>query len=123
MEKIGVAFEYEPKKIPYLHPVHRGTCLSCGSLDVGRNTVYIPDFWLPKHGLWVEAKGRWTGAGRTKMLAVLSADNEITLDNFRMVFMYDNWLTKKRNQTYSKWCQTNGITCSTGVELPREWLL
>ena len=123
LEKAGVSFEYEPKKISYLHPVHQGVCLSCGATHVGRQAFYLPDFWLPKQNLWVEAKGRWTSSGRTKTLAVLSSNNELSLDNFRMLFMYDNWLTKKHRQTYTGWCQTQGIVCSTGVELPKEWLI
>ncbi|MFM1566113.1 MAG: hypothetical protein ACKJRP_04225 [SAR86 cluster bacterium] len=122
LEQSGVAFEYEPKKISYLHPVHQGTCLSCASSYVGRRSVYLPDFWLPEQKLWIEAKGRWPGSGRTKTLAVLSSDNELTLENFRMLFMYDNWLTKKHRQTYTGWCQAQGIICATGVELPKEWL-
>ena len=122
LEQANVDFEYEPKKIAYLHPVHRGVCLSCGATHVGRQALYLPDFWLPKQNIWVEAKGRWTSSGRTKTLAILSSDNELTLDNFRMLFMYDNWLTRRHNQTYMQWCQTQGIVCATGTELPNEWL-
>ena len=112
----GITFKYESERVPYLYPIQRGTCLSCGAKDVGRNAHYTPDFWLPAHKLWVEAKGKWTGAGRTKTLAVLNSENKINLSNFRIVFMYDNWTTKRHKQKYSNWCDTQGILYSVGID-------
>ena len=33
---------------------------------------YIPDFFLPRHNLLIEAKGRWSVGGKEKMECVLS---------------------------------------------------
>lgn len=34
----------------------------------GEVPYYLPDFLLPKHGYFVEVKGRWTGKGRRKVV-------------------------------------------------------
>ena len=120
--KRGIAFEYEPKQIPYIYPVRKGTCNDCGSVNVGRLAIYTPDFWLPELELWVEAKGRWDGSGRTKILAVLETSEVIHRDNFKMLFMYDNWITKKHKLTYTGWCQKHQILSDVGNTLPKDWL-
>jgi len=89
---------------------------------VGRLATYTPDFWFPKHGFWVEAKGKWDSAGRTKTLAVLDSDNELNRDNFAMLFMYNNWVTRTHTQRYTDWCDKHEIVCAVGTEIPMEWL-
>lgn len=122
LEEKGVAFEYEPKQIKYIYPTKRGICQACGSNAVGRLASYTPDFWLPELGIWVEAKGKWDSAGRTKILAVLASDNELTKDNFKMLFMYDNWVTRNKTMRYTGWCDKQFIDSAVGVEMPKEWL-
>jgi len=89
---------------------------------VGRKTTYTPDFFLKKTKLWVETKGKWDGKGRTKILAVLESDNDLTRDNFRMLFMYDNWLTKKKYRRYTEWCADKSIICAVGRDIPEDWV-
>ena len=118
----NIEFQYEPKKIDYIYPTKRGKCQTCGGSDVGRIATYTPDFWFPKHGVWVEAKGKWDSAGRTKTLAVLDSDNELNRDNFRMLFMYNNWVTSKHKEKYTDWCAKHKIICAVGLDVPEEWL-
>jgi hypothetical protein len=42
-------------------------------------------------------------------------------EEVRMVFMTDNWLTKKHGMRYSRWCELNNITCAIG-SIPLEWV-
>ena len=121
MEESGVAFSYEPERIQYTYPVKNGVCENCGSVAVGRRASYTPDFWLPVSQLWVEAKGKWDSQGRTKIMAVLNTSGAITLENFRMLFMYNNWITKKHKITYMDWCEKNEIIAAVGKAIPKEW--
>ena len=121
MEEQGVYFEYEPKQIRYRLPVRGGRCNDCDSINVGKSCIYTPDFWLPVSQLWVEAKGKWDSQGRTKIMAVLNTSGAITLENFRMLFMYNNWITKKHKITYMDWCEKNEIIAAVGKAIPKEW--
>jgi predicted nuclease of restriction endonuclease-like RecB superfamily len=38
-------------------------------LPIGR--VYIPDFWIPSHGVWLEAKGEWRLGARGKFVEAM----------------------------------------------------
>lgn len=122
LQNQGIKFEYETQRIEYLYPIRNGICKSCAGSDVGRRAMYTPDFYLPDYGLWVEAKGKWDSKGRTKTLAILNTSRTITKDNFRMLFQYDNWLTKKHNQTYLDWCDREGIISAVGKTIPEEWI-
>jgi len=84
--------------------------------------MYTPDFYLPDSGLWVESKGKWDSKGRTKTLAIITTSGAIRRDNFRMLFQYNNWLTKKHNQTYLDWCEREGIIAAVGKTIPEEWI-
>ena len=122
MEEHRIAFQYEPKKINFRTPIKFGICNACQSVNVSRIATYTPDFFLVDYNLWVETKGRWDSAGRTKILAVLDTSGSLTRENFRMLFMYDNWVTKKRKQTYLKWCERHEIVAAVGKTIPKEWL-
>jgi hypothetical protein len=77
--------------------------------------TYTPDFYLPTYDMWVEAKGKWDGAGRNKTLAILGTSGTISRKNFRILFMYDNWITKKHTQKYSNWCENQAILYTIGI--------
>ena len=100
-----IKFEYEKNKLLYRHKIFQGQCGHCNSKDVYVNKDYLPDFVL-KNGIFLELKGKFTSQMRTKMKEVFDANPGIDL---RMVFMYDNWLTKKHTMRYSDWCKKNGI--------------
>lgn len=114
----GLVAVYEPTKFGYAHPVHRGTCTACGATNTAtRPSTYIPDFGL-KNGTYVEAKGKFTPANRTRMLAFRDARPDLTV---RILFMRDNWLTKKHASKYSDWAQAAGFEYAIGDRIPREW--
>ncbi len=80
--------------------------------------VYIPDFIVyDKYGnkIYIEAKGLFTPSDRTKMLKVkeLHPDKDI-----RIVFMQDNYLTKKKLKRYTQWADENGFISSVFPKLP-----
>lgn len=114
----GIKVTYEPVKIGYAHPVHRGKCTKCGATSsVTRPSTYIPDFGLA-NGSYVESKGKFTPANRTRMLAFRAARPDLTV---RILFMRDNWLTKKHANKYSYWATENGFEYAIGDRIPQEW--
>ena len=36
------------------------------ALVLDRTHVYIPDFWIPKYGVWLEVKGEWRVGSKSK---------------------------------------------------------
>lgn len=114
----GIVIEYEPAKFGYAHPVRLGTCTKCGAKNtVTRPSTYIPDFGL-KNGSYVEAKGKFTPANRTRMLAFRAARPDLKI---RILFQRNNWLTKKHASKYSDWCETNGFDYAIGERIPEGW--
>lgn len=114
-----VPFKYEEVTVAYQKEI-KGECNVCGSSDVCGSAKYTPDFLLP-NGIFIEAKGKFTSSDRTKLLAVLRSNNQITRDNFRILFMYDNWLTKRKVKRYTDWCAQHNIECAVGHEVPEAW--
>lgn len=100
LKKKGVAFGYEKHRFAYV-----------------KTHYYTPDFLLP-NGIYVETKGRFTSADRSKILAILSNHPGIDL---RMVFMKDNYLYKGSKTKYTKWCKEHNIKCAVGT-IPNSWL-
>lgn len=117
LEKNNINFEYEPFAIKYREPVLNARCESCSEEDVTKQRSYTPDFWFPKSKILVETKGKFTSENRTRMMHVAQqSPHEI-----RMVFMRDNYLTKKHGMRYSRWCELQGIECAIG-SIPLEWV-
>lgn len=82
---------------------------------------YWPDFIVAaKKGVWyIETKGRWTGAERTKLLSVINRNPGVDI---RMVFMADNWISPKtKANRYSDWCRAHNIKFAIG-KVPDAWL-
>ncbi|MEJ7930991.1 hypothetical protein WG922_13530 [Ramlibacter sp. AN1015] len=70
--------------------------------------TYTPDFKLGEHH-YVECKGRFTGAERTKTLLALKQHPEL-----KLVFVFNNPetpLNKGSKTTYRDWCSKNNIQC------------
>lgn len=115
----GIKFEYESKSYEYTKKVYRPVCLECGSKKVVSTHKYTPDFFLP-NGIVIETKGKVTPSVRTNLLEIHEAMQEQGVD-WRLVFMRDNWLTKKRTKRLSEWAEDNGIKYFVG-RIPDEWL-
>lgn len=117
-----VKFQYEPYPMPYELPVRGGQCVFCRDSGQPHKVVqwhnYIPDWVSEDNAIVVESKGKFTGAMRTKMLAVI--ENHPSVD-IRMLFMRDNTLSKKSETRYSDWCEKNGIEFAIGL-FPKAWL-
>lgn len=113
----GIHYEYESKVLEYLSALPRASCLDCGSGDVGVVRSYTPDFFFPNANLFVETKGRFDSKTRTKMKEVCRQSS----DDIRMVFMSNNWLTKKHKMNYGRWCDINHIEWAVG-DIPLEWI-
>jgi hypothetical protein len=79
--------------------------------------VYTPDFIIGS--LIIEAKGRFVSSDRTKMLAAKEANPNLDI---RMLFMRDQWCTKKKRKRYSDWCNDHNIPFAFGTALPKSWL-
>lgn len=101
-EQDGIEFEYEPE--------------SSKLKWQPKEKTYLPDFVLD-NGIVVEAKGRLTQQDRTKILHVLEQHPEVDL---RLVFQYDNKLTRSSKTRYSDWCKRHGIPYAFGT-IPTEW--
>lgn len=103
LQQLGVCFEYESTKIPYI---------------IRHN--YTPDFVLPS-GIYLEAKGYWDAEDRRKMLAVKESNPELDI---RMVFQAPyNKISKKSKTTYAQWCDKHGIQWTSFAEIPIDWLV
>ena len=101
MEKSGIEFEYETKRIPYL-----------------RQAKYIPDFVLPS-GIIIEAKGRLTQEDRSKMRLVKQQNPELDI---RFVFTRSSAkLSKISKTTYGQWAEKYGFKYADKT-IPAEWL-
>ena len=111
-----IKFEYETIKIPY-YLSKKGRCKFCSSGVVFVHKVYTPDFIIGS--LIIEAKGRFLSSDRTKMLAAKEANPNLDI---RMLFMRDQWCTKKKRKRYSDWCNDHNIPFAFGTALPKSWL-
>jgi len=114
--KNEVYFEYEMGQINFLSKVVNGECFACGYPHVGKRREYTPDFYFPETHIYVETKGKFDGPTRTKMKEVC----EQSTHDIRMVFMRDNWLTRKHKMTYGRWCDLHEIPWAIG-DIPIEW--
>lgn len=104
-KSFGIKFLYEPDTFPYV--IQR---------------KYTPDFKIGKgkKAIYVETKGLFTSADRTKMKLVKEQNPELDI---RMWFMRDNYLTKRKKQTYSGWAEKNGFLCHVGDTFPKHWFV
>ena len=103
MCELGVKYEYETEKIPYVIQ-HQ----------------YNPDFILP-NGVVLECKGYWDADDRRKIKAVKQQHPELDL---RMVFQAPyNKISKGSKTTYAKWCDKHNIPWTSFHNIPIDWLL
>ncbi len=114
----GISFTYEEHKVVYWTKEAGASCRSCGSRDVHKRRTYNPDFYIPSRGLYIEAKGKFTGSERKKHMSLKEQHPDLDI---RMLFQYDNWVTDKQLQKYSDWCEKKGIEYHVGLPLPDSW--
>lgn len=87
LDELGVRYEYEPYMLEYFKPIRNGVCFECENATVYARKWYYPDFWLPDHGFFIEAKGKFGQVDRMKMRLVREAHPD---EKIRMVFMRNN---------------------------------
>lgn len=122
LKKRGIHFHYEEYPIQYYLEPKRGKCVVCGSDEILIEHTYWPDFLIQNRvtnkEMYVETKGKFSAKDRTKIISVLRDNPWIDL---RLIFMRDNWLTRKHATKYSDWCKQNKIKYSF-LFLPDAWL-
>lgn len=88
-----------------------------------RKAKYTPDFVFTKRNgatMYIETKGRWTTADRTKMKHVLQSNPGIDI---RMVFQNPNQkLSKTSPTTYETYARKLGIVHVAKKNIPAEWM-
>ena len=88
-----------------------------------RKAKYTPDFvFIKRNGqfMFIETKGRWTTADRTKMKHVLASNPGVDI---RMVFQNPNQrLSKTSKTTYAEYALKLGIKHVAKKDIPTEWL-
>ena len=115
--KLKLPFTYECTKLGYIKKSNRRmVCGDCGSNNVKQWATYLTDFKL-SNGIYIEAKGWFKPADRTKMVSVIQCN---PLIDIRMVFQRDGWCTSKKLMKYSQWCDKNGIKYAIG-SIPSSW--
>lgn len=87
-----------------------------------RRAKYTPDFIFTKRNggtMYIETKGRWTTADRTKMKHVLQSNPGIDI---RMIFQNPNQkLSKTSPTTYEAFARKLGIQHVAKKDIPAEW--
>lgn len=100
LDKYGVSYEYEPKKIPFI-----------------LERTYCPDFVL-SNGVHIEGKGVLTPDDRKKLRAIKEQHPELDI---RLVFQRaSNKLRRGSKTTYGDWADRYGFKWADGV-IPKEW--
>jgi hypothetical protein len=115
----GIRFEYEDRKYTYTKLI----CRHCK--EPALLGTYTPDFnfYSSTSGLYlftVEAKGKFDGADRSKLLAVRKANPDIDL---RILFQRDQAICKGSKTLYSTWCIKHNFEYHFGEDLPLRWIL
>lgn len=118
LEEAGIPFKYEIAAYNYYLKIPNAFCYECSSTEVFTEKSYTPDFFL-ENGIIVEAKGKFTEQNRKKHKAIKELHPDIDL---RIVFMRDNWVTKKHTIKYSGWCEQHDIDYAIG-RIPDAWLV
>lgn len=104
LEKLGVPFEYEPFKVPFIQPPKRRT--------------YTPDYTL-SNGITVESKGRMVTSDRQKHKWLKEQYPDLDL---RFVFSNPRTtISKKSKTTYAMWADSHGFQWAA-KKIPQEWI-
>ena len=79
---------------------------------------YTPDLWLGGDD-YIEIKGLFTSADRTKTLLVKRDNPRVRI---RFLFMRNNPLRRGSKTSYTDWCDKNGFEWHIGTSIPKSWL-
>ena len=63
------------------------------SIRLDRTHCYVPDFWLPEYGVWLEVKGEWRLGAKSKFTRTQEI---LGADRLLIVPPAYKWLTEKR---------------------------
>lgn len=121
LEAQRIPFKYEPQALDIV--VAEGPsayCDSCGSRDILRKTEYTPDFYFPKTGVWMEAKGKFDARARKIALAMQKQWPHM---DYRILLQRDNWMTSKKVRRYTDWLEAHQIPYAVGAYPPLAWVL
>lgn len=98
----GRDFEYETQKIQFQPKIKN----------------YTPDFWFPEYGFYVETKGKFDSADRSKHLLIKKQNPDVDI---RFVFQRArNKIRKNSKTTYAMWCERHKFLWAEG-SIPEEW--
>lgn len=97
----GLDYSYEKDKIPYILSYN-----------------YIPDFYIPSTGIYIEAKGFLRQTDQIKMRAVKRQHPEFDI---RFIFMEAAKKVPHTKSTHAQWAERNGFPWAELV-IPQEWL-
>lgn len=100
LDNRGLAYQYESEKFRYV--LHK---------------KYTPDFCVGN--VFIEVKGWWPPAERTKFLAVMLSNPGLPI--FVALQRPFATLSKKSNTTIAEWCQKHGIAWSP-IPIPNDFL-
>lgn len=116
LDRHGIAYEYEQRRIYYVVPRRRAS--------------YTPDFVLP-NGIIIETKGLFDAEDRQKHILIKQQHPDLDI---RFVFsrsattltkvikIVEGQKVRRENPTtYASWCQTHGFQFTDKVP-PLEWL-
>ena len=104
LDSLGVAYQYEPFKVPFMQPAKKRT--------------YTPDFVL-SNGIYIETKGRFTVADRQKHLMIRESNPHLDI---RFVFTNSrNKISKGSKTTYADWCVKHDFQYADKL-IPEVWI-
>ena len=105
LEGLGVPYEYETLRIPYLPSM--------------KPKRYTPDYTLLRNGIIIETKGRFVTADRQKHKLIKEQHPDLDI---RFVFSNSRQrISKQSKTTYAVWCETNGFQYAD-VHIPISWI-
>ena len=98
----NVSFEYESEKLSY----------------VPKPRVYTPDFYLPDHGVYIEAKGYFDKSDRVKMQLIKEQYPDLDI---RIVFLNArNKIYKGSKTSYGDWATRHNFEWAE-KNIPADW--
>ena len=81
--------------------------------------VYVPDFYIPTTGVYIEAKGYFDNDARKKMIAVKACNPD---KKFVLLFQRDVPVRKGAKMKYSDWCKKYDFDYAIG-KVKEEWIV
>lgn len=119
LDRREAVYFYERDTYKLTLDVPRHYCATCNGRDIKKVVSYTPDFFFPETNMTVEAKGKFDAKARKLALAFQEQyPNHI----YAMIFQRDNWLSSKKHQKYSQWCEKAGILWAVGNKVPDMWV-